>query len=554
MRRAPRILIALIIPTVLHGAPAVGQETPPRRRPEPMRPSTPEPPARRIIPLPSVRPFQGESQLLRGQEAEADADLFDENDTAIDPERYPLGPGDQLSVGVTARTPAQFTLTVSPAGHVFVPTVGDVAVAGQTIPQAQATITRALTRVRHAGTFTVSLRLTRLRRIRIQVLGEVEKPSVYRVGPTTRITEALARAGGLTPIASRRHVELRRGGTTRQIDLEAILLRGDLAGNVLLEADDLLFIPRARAVVALVGEVNRPGEYECDPGDTVASLLERAGGARASGALSAIEVERPEVGDLRRLHAVDLTTAVGDMPLKDRDRVVVRSITTVQGRLRVMGAVAGGGEGWLPDQGAGGPRLGDVVTGTYLLRRGERLRDVIQSLGGVTAKADTRDARIERPDGAGGRQVIPVDLHRTLVLNDPEQNPELRDGDTLIVPKKQDRVYVIGEVSRGGEQEFVEGKSVLDYVGAAGGPGPRAKRKETVIVRTVGGSGGSPGEQQILPAGLDKYLAGKKPKQPVAIQPGDIIVVPSASVRGWQELAQMIFTVRALTTGLFIFR
>jgi protein involved in polysaccharide export with SLBB domain len=554
MRLQLHLLIALVTLIGMPGAPAFAQLRPARSA-ETAAPPAKTPAPRKPIPLPAVPPFQGEPQLLRGQEGDEIASLLDDSDTAVDPEQYRLGPGDQLSVGITARTPAAFTLSVSPVGQVFLPAVGDVKVAGQTIREAQDTIAKALTRVRHTGTFVVSLRLTRLRRIRIQVLGEVEKPSVYRVGPTTRLLEALARAGGLTPIASRRHVELRRHGVTRQIDLEGILLRGDPTDNLLLEAEDLLFVPRARAVVALAGEVNRPGDYECDPGDTVASLLERAGGARASGALSAIEVERPETGDRRRLHPVDLTAAASrDFVLQDRDRVVVPSIARVQGRLRVLGAVAGGGEGWLPDQDAATPRVSDVVTGTYLLRRGERVRDVIENLGGVTAKADSRVARIERPDGSGGKQVIPVDLHRALVLQEPDQNPELQDGDTLIVPKKQDRVYVLGDVSRAGEQEYVEGKSVLDYVGAAGGPGPRAKRKETVIVRTIGGSAPSAGEQQILPAHLDQYLAGKKPKTPVTIQPGDIIVVPSATIRGWQELAQLIFTVRSLTTGLFLFR
>jgi protein involved in polysaccharide export with SLBB domain len=603
------LLIALSAVTGLTVAPAFAQERAPQTTGDKQSPAKTTPPVQpRPIALPAIVPFQGEPQLLKGQDGEDKTDSHEDTDTAVDPDTYRLGPGDQLAVGVTARTPTAFTVTVSPAGNVFVPTVGDVAVAGQTVSQAQDALTTALSRVRKAGTYSVSLRLTQLRRIRIQVLGEVEKPSVYRVGPTTRLLEALARAGGLTAIASRRHIQVRRAGrwgapprtslaspeerrtggpgagldgvpveggaslpgasnggeaapptqspapsaqsgsvATLEIDLEAILLRGDTQGNLVVEAGDEIFVPRARAVVTLAGEVYRPGDYECDPGDTVATLLERAGGARAAGAISAVQVERPEEGDRRRLYPVDLTATGGAFSLQDRDRVVVPPLTALQGRLRVMGAVAGGGEGWQPDQDPRVPRTADVVTGTYTLRRGERVRDVIENLGGVTSKADLPAARVERTGSDGAKKVIPVDLHRTLVLQDPDQNPELQDGDTLIVPKKQTSVYVIGEVGRPGEQEYVEGKNVLDYIGAAGGPGARAKRKETVVVRTVGT------QQQIMPARLDQYLKGKTPENPVTIQPGDIILVPTASIRGWQEIAQVMFIVRALALGFLVF-
>src|SRR5262249_55546160 len=161
---------------------------------------------------------------------------------------------------------------------------------------------------------------------------------------------------------------------------------------------------RARQVVTVSGEVNRPGDYECDPGDTIATLLERAGGARSQGALSAVQVERPDGGDRRRLLAADLIADGGAMPLQDRDRIVVPKLPAFQGRLRVIGAVKGGGENWQPDMDATVPRTADIVNGIYLLRRGDHVRDVLENLGGATAKADVTKAKIERPDGSGGKK------------------------------------------------------------------------------------------------------------------------------------------------------
>jgi len=579
------LLLLLFLPLV-----ARAQVLPRRPRTDPERKEQTPTPAKAPAAQPSVPlPFQGEGQWLRPDES-GPSGLFDDAlETPIDPDVYRLGPGDQLYIGITARTPTSYNAVVSPDGTIFLPAAGDVSVGGQTLNEARAAITDRLERIRRAGTFAASIRLTRLRRIKIQVLGEVEQPSMYLVGPLTRVVEAISRAGGLTLIASRRHVRLTRSGkldaqiaranrtihlassrsgatsdvgpgrgdadpsATRpnevvEIDLEKILLQGDPSGNLLLETGDVLFIPRARQMVTVSGEVNRPGDYECDPGDTVTTLLERAGGARSQGALSAVQVERPDGGDRRRLLAVDLTADGGSMPLRDRDRIVVPKLSAVQGRVRVIGAVKGGGENWQPDVDATVPRTADIVNGIYLLRRGDRVRDVLENLGGTTAKADMTKAKIQRPDGSGGKQVIPVDLYRAVVKQDPAQNVELQDGDTLVVPKIQDKVYVIGEVARQGEQEYVEGKTVLDYVSMAGGPGPRAKRRDTVIIRGEGP------EPQVLHVGLDKLMAGKKPAQSVAVQPGDIIVLPPASVRGWQELAQVVFTIRSLSSGLFLFR
>jgi protein involved in polysaccharide export with SLBB domain len=108
------------------------------------------------------------------------------------------------------------------------------------------------------------------------------------------------------------------------------------------------------------------------------------------------------------------------------------------------------------------------------------------------------------------------------------------------------------EVGRQGEQEYVEGKTILDYVGTAGGPAPRAKRSETVILR--GNTQATAAEKpEILPVKLDRLLAGKEPASSVKIQPGDVIFIPSASMRGWQDVAQASFSLLTLATGLAIF-
>jgi protein involved in polysaccharide export with SLBB domain len=295
------------------------------------------------------------------------------------------------------------------------------------------------------------------------------------------------------------------------------------------------------------GEVNVPGEYEVDPGESVKDLIRRAGGVSSTGAETAVHVERPGAGDRRVLVEADLTRNPPPVVLQDRDRIVVPPLTSVQGRIRVVGAVKGTGPNWtgdvLPKEGVQG-----VNSGLYLLREGDRVRDVIENIGGLTAKADRTRAQVERPDGDGGKRVVRVDLHKLLVQNDSTQDLELQDGDTLVVPTLVDQVYVLGQVLQPGPVQFEEGRTILEYVNAARGPGNRARKGSTTLVR-----GDLPNPERI-PVPLDKMYGGRVDPRSIPVKPGDIIIVPEAKIKSWQDIAGLVWTARSLFSGLFLFR
>jgi protein involved in polysaccharide export with SLBB domain len=405
----------------------------------------------------------------------------------------------------------------------------------------KAAITMGLRRVRKE--FEVSVQLKRLRKIKVEVTGEVVKPGTVILGPLTRAAEAVSRAGGLTEIASWRHVRVRRGDQTLpEVDLEQIWRYGNSETNIALETGDQLFVPRAQGIVTVEGEVNRPGAYEFDPGESVKEVVRRAGGVRSTGAETAVHVERPGTGDRRVLVPADLTQNPPPVILSDRDTIVVPPLTAVQGRVRIVGAVKGSGANWVGDTVAKEGSEG-INSGLYLLRQGDRVRDVIENVGGLTAKADRTKAQIERPDGAGGKQVLPVDLYRLLVQHDESQNLELRDGDTFVVPRLLDQVFVLGQVLQPGPVQYEEGRTILHYVSVAKGSGHRARKSKTTLVR------GDLPEPEMIRVPLDRMMAGKVDPRSIVVKPGDIIVVPSAKVRSWGDVAGIVLTVRGLFGG-----
>jgi protein involved in polysaccharide export with SLBB domain len=67
-----------------------------------------------------------------------------------------------------------------------------------------------------------------------------------------------------------------------------------------------------------------------------------------------------------------------------------------------------------------------------------------------------------------------VDLHRLLVEKDEMQNILVQNGDVVVLPVMEDKVYVVGEVKNPGAQDFRPDLTPREYLAAAGGPGVRA--------------------------------------------------------------------------------
>jgi protein involved in polysaccharide export with SLBB domain len=99
------------------------------------------------------------------------------------------------------------------------------------------------------------------------------------------------------------------------------------------------------------------------------------------------------------------------------------------------------------------------------------------------------------------------------------------------------QVYVVGEVSQPGPQDFQDNRSLLDYVGLSGGLTNRAVAGGAGIVRP-----GNP-EPKVVPVDLGAYMQGHAKSAPPAIEPGDIIFVPQrriATVQDWGSLGQVL--------------
>lgn len=172
---------------------------------------------------------------------------------------YKIKPGDVLQLEVLEDATLNRSLLVLPDGTVAVPSGGVVKASGQTLPQVQAAVTAALAPnfataptvylgvgqiaapVASSGTAAVS---------GIYVMGEVAKPGRVDVPPGTTMLQFLAQAGGFTPFAATKRIQLRRIDRAGQeqvwiYDYSAIMA-GKPAPALVLQKGDVIVVPQRR--------------------------------------------------------------------------------------------------------------------------------------------------------------------------------------------------------------------------------------------------------------------------------------------------------------------
>lgn len=260
-------------------------------------------------------------------------------------EDYRVGPQDVLAIRVLdLESPGQVSTyepEVSVQGDVALPFIGALLVAGKTAEE----IRRELV-ARLGEKFLVDPQVTvavkEYRSRRVSVTGAVARPGVFFMNRNrVSVVEALTLAGGLAKEAGARAVVVRPPGAGAratpgagarepdriEVDLIALLLRGDPRADVLIEPGWVLQVPPAEEFF-VSGYVNHPGAFPYQRPTSVLRAVALAGGLNLRKASpSAVEVRRPGRGGEVEVIEVDLDAiAAGeapDIPIYAGDSVIV---------------------------------------------------------------------------------------------------------------------------------------------------------------------------------------------------------------------------------------
>jgi polysaccharide export outer membrane protein len=159
---------------------------------------------------------------------------------------YRIAAEDVLDIAVWREPDLARKVVVRPDGGFSFPLVGDVQAAGLTPAELEATLRTRLATFIPDAVVTVSVQ--ELRGLRIYVTGKVRSPGQYQVGRYVDVLQAVTLAGGFTPFANTRKVQIiRRDAQGREtifrFNYNEVQKGRNLAQNIQLQADDVVLIP-----------------------------------------------------------------------------------------------------------------------------------------------------------------------------------------------------------------------------------------------------------------------------------------------------------------------
>ncbi|RJK98485.1 polysaccharide export protein [Paracoccus aestuarii] len=173
-----------------------------------------------------------------------------------DAQEYRVRAGDRLTIEVLEDTTLNRTIPVLPGGTITFPYAGSLQVSGQSPTAIGNRISQSLAGVL-ASPPTVFVSVTPLdpmpmvetpqaMLINVYVMGEASSPGAKNVPPGTTFLQALSQAGGLTPFAATKRIQLRRPsmpGTVVSINYDAIMRGAAMSQDPVLAEGDVIIIP-----------------------------------------------------------------------------------------------------------------------------------------------------------------------------------------------------------------------------------------------------------------------------------------------------------------------
>ena len=330
-------------------------------------------------------------------------------------------------------------------------------------------------------------------------------------------------------------------------------------------------------LVEVSGHVNYPGVYPLAEGNKVNDLITAAGGLLESAYTDRAEITRAFTDGSSKIEHIqfNLQGAIrgdeeSDITLSSKDNLNIFPIPNWQESAKVTLR----GELKFP--------------GTYTIRRGETLSDLLNRAGGVTEFAEPKAAIFTRQSikeqqqkqltklsddlrkeiatrsfqSKNNNSVMPYDEIKNILADlaqaealgrlvidlpsivEKDQTLILKDNDQLFVPSKQDSVSIIGEVNYSTSYLYNPKLTVDDYIDRSGGVKDRADKGGIYIIKANG--------SVVIPDYGNWFVATNDNKM---LEPGDTIVVPLDSdymdnLTLWSTATQILYQLGVAVAAL----
>jgi polysaccharide biosynthesis/export protein len=352
------------------------------------------------------------------------------------------------------------------------------------------------------------------------ISGEVYRPGEYRLIPGMRLSELLDAAGGPRKNAYLKDAELTRrhvsqtGMETEKIDvdLEKALTKDPAQDVVLQDYDHVIvrLIPQLEfdRIAMIAGEVRFPGAYPINKGETLSSLIERAGGFTDKAYLRGAIFTRESAKVIQKQRMDELVNRIEESVLASAGK-------------EISGAI-------------------DAETAQ------------IQAEGLQTKKELLAKLRTAKIDGRVVVKFLALDKFRG-----SRYDVEMEKGDRLFVPQTPGVINVVGEVFNPVSLLYEKDKTVAYYLQRVGGPTDEADKKQIAVIKADGSV------VSISQKDADSVYWDSESHQwnfggfmGIRLNPGDTILVPKKldkfmMLKNTKDIMQILFQA-ALATGVVL--
>lgn len=202
-------------------------------------------------------------------------------------EDYVLGVADRLRVIVYGEPALSGDFVIDASGRVSLPLIGEIEAGGSSVRDFQRTVEAALSQG-YLNDPRVSAEVLNFRPF--YILGEVTRPGEYPYTNNLTVLNAVATAGGFTPLANQTRVYIKRAGQEVETELS-------LSGATPVQPGDTIRI--SKGAFYILGEVARPGEYAYTDGLTAMNAVATAGGFTYRANRGRIFIQRQGASDER---------------------------------------------------------------------------------------------------------------------------------------------------------------------------------------------------------------------------------------------------------------
>ena len=387
-------------------------------------------------------------------------------------QNYVIGPGDEIVLTVWGQVDMNLRLTVSSNGTVTLPEVGIVNVAGIKYQDLDKHLEKQLARAfRH---FELSTAMGRLRSLQVFVVGHASRPGVYTVSSLSTLLNALFMSGGPSPNGTMRHIQLKRAGkVVTNFDLYDMLLKGDKSRDVQLLSGDVIYIPPIGALAAIAGSVNTEAIFELKGNESLADLLELAGGLTNVAAGQKVTVERIHGREIRKVDEFQLDKDGLARPMQDGDVAMVYAISQrFDNAVKLQGHVAAPMRYIWKE----GMRITDLLMDANALIPGEYWAR--QNSGALNSRYNKKEvnwdyAVVQRLDQKNlTTKMVAFNLGKA-IKGDPVENMLLQPGDVITIysadealPQTENGIVLKGSIFSPSDRRFVwrEGMRISDLI------------------------------------------------------------------------------------------